>query len=181
MWSKSIETEACTIISKCLSGWGELIDFNLSSTALAVIWYDYPNTFLQVHDFKCHSSEAEVGVSFSVSPIYMRVCARARVCVCVCAQSLSLIKIWYMINFWAKFNKLEFRVFLLLESSYHTKEPSLSDYSTIAGGRVVGFIPFPKIPAACNIQTATFRIWIQVTDSILHANNHYTTSIRIDW
>ena len=45
-------------------------------------------------------------------------------------------------------------------TSCHTKvkEPSLLYYLLIAGGRIVGFIPFPRVLAQCEMQTASFQI-----------------------
>ena len=42
------------------------------------------------------------------------------------------------------------------------KEPSLPYYSSIAGGKIVRFIPFPKVFALCEIQTVSYKIWTQI-------------------
>ena len=51
----------------------------------------------------------------------------------------------------------EFSFFL---TSFHTKvkEPSLLYYLPIAGGRIVGVIPFPSVLALFEIQTALSKI-----------------------
>ena len=55
------------------------------------------------------------------------------------------------------------------------KELSLPYYFPIAGGRIIGFIPFPRVLVLCEIQSVSFRIWTRVTVSISYDNNHYTT------
>ena len=42
------------------------------------------------------------------------------------------------------------------------EEPSLSYYLPIAGGRIIGFIPFPKVLVQCEMQSALSRIWTRV-------------------
>ena len=54
------------------------------------------------------------------------------------------------------------------------KEPSLPYYLSIAGGRVIGFIPFPKVLVLCEMQTASTKIWTLAAMSISHNGNHYT-------
>ena len=46
------------------------------------------------------------------------------------------------------------------ENSCLTKaeEPSLSYYLPIAGGRIIGFIPFPRVLMLCEMQSASSRI-----------------------
>ena len=46
------------------------------------------------------------------------------------------------------------------ETSCLTKaeEPSLPYYLLIAGGRIIGFIPFPKVLALCEMQSVSSRI-----------------------
>ena len=38
------------------------------------------------------------------------------------------------------------------------KELSLPNYLPIAGGRIVGYIPFPKVLMLCEMQTASSRM-----------------------
>ena len=68
--------------------------------------------------------------------------------------------------------------FSFFETSCLTRavEPSLSYYLAIAGGRIIGFIPFPKVLVLCKIQLAWSRIWTRVVVSISYDDNHYTTS-----
>ena len=56
------------------------------------------------------------------------------------------------------------------------EEISLSYYLPIAGGRIIGFIPFPRVLVLCEMQSASSRIWNRVAVSISYDDNHYTTS-----
>ena len=38
------------------------------------------------------------------------------------------------------------------------EEPSLSYYLLIAGGRIIGFIPFPRVLVLCEMQSASSRV-----------------------
>ena len=55
------------------------------------------------------------------------------------------------------------------------EEPSLSYYLPMAGGRKIGFIPFPSVLVLCEIQSVSSRIWNSVTVSISYDDNYYTT------
>ena len=55
------------------------------------------------------------------------------------------------------------------------EEPSLSYYLPIAGGRKIGFIPFPRLLVLCEMQSFSSRIWTRVVVSISYDDNHYTT------
>ena len=72
-----------------------------------------------------------------------------------------------------EFNRFEFRVFLLLD-------PSLPYYLPI-GGRIIGFIPFPRVLVLCEMQSVSFRIWTHVAVSISYDDNHYTTGTSVIW
>ena len=54
-------------------------------------------------------------------------------------------------------------------------ELSLPYYLPIAGGRIIGFIPFSRVLVLCEMQSVSSRIWTRVTMSISYDNNHYTT------
>ena len=56
-----------------------------------------------------------------------------------------------------------------------TEEPSLSYYLPIAGGKIIGFIPFPRVLVLCEMQLVSSRIWTRVTVFISYDDNHYTT------
>ena len=55
------------------------------------------------------------------------------------------------------------------------EELSLPYYLPIAGGRIIGFIPFPRVLVLCEMQSASSRIWTRVAVSISYDENHYTT------
>ena len=46
------------------------------------------------------------------------------------------------------------------------EEPSLSYYLPIAGGRIIGFIPFPRVLVLCEMQSVSSRTWTRVAVSI---------------
>ena len=55
------------------------------------------------------------------------------------------------------------------------EEPSLSYYLPIAGGRIIGFIPFPRVLVLCEMQSVSSRIWTQIAVFIYYGDNDYTT------
>ena len=55
------------------------------------------------------------------------------------------------------------------------EEPSLSYYLPIVGGRIIGFIPFPRVLVLCEMQSVSVRIWTRVAMSISYDDNHYST------
>ena len=55
------------------------------------------------------------------------------------------------------------------------EEPSLPCYLPIAGGRIIGFIPFPRVLVLCEMQSVSSRIWTRVAVSISYDDNYYTT------
>ena len=55
------------------------------------------------------------------------------------------------------------------------EEPSLPFYLLIAGGGIIGFIPFPRVLVLCEMQSVSSRIWTCIAVSISYDNNHYTT------
>ena len=55
------------------------------------------------------------------------------------------------------------------------EEPSLPYYLSIAEGRIIGFIPFPRVLVLCEMWSASSRIWTHVAVSISYDDNHYTT------
>ena len=65
--------------------------------------------------------------------------------------------------------------FSLISCLTKAEEPSLSYYLPIAGGRIIGFIPFPRVLVLCEMQSVSSRIWTLVAVSISYDDNHYTT------
>ena len=55
------------------------------------------------------------------------------------------------------------------------EEIGLSYYLPIAEGRIIGFIPFPRVLVLCEMQSVWSRIWTHVAMSISYDDNHYTT------
>ena len=73
-------------------------------------------------------------------------------------------------------------IFLLLDKLLtKAEELSLPYYLPIAGGRIIGFIPFPKVLVLCEMQSASSRIWTRIAVSISHDDNHYTTDTSKWW
>ena len=48
-------------------------------------------------------------------------------------------------------------------------------YLPISGGRIIGFIPFPRVLVLCEMHSASSKIWTRVAVSISYDDNHYTT------
>ena len=70
------------------------------------------------------------------------------------------------------------------KTGYHTKvkKPREPFYLLITGGRIVGFIPFPRALGLCEMQIALPRIWTRFNVSISKDENYYTTAkLRIWW
>ena len=55
------------------------------------------------------------------------------------------------------------------------EEPSLPYYLPIAGGRIIEFMPFPRVLVLCEMQSVSSRIGTRVAVSISYDDNHYTT------
>ena len=49
----------------------------------------------------------------------------------------------------------------------------------IAGGRIIGFIPFPRVLVLCEMQSVSSRIWTRITVFISHDDNNYTTGTSV--
>ena len=57
------------------------------------------------------------------------------------------------------------------------EEPNLSYYLPIAGGRIIGFIPFPRVLVLCEMQSVSSRIWTRIAVFISYGDNDYTTGL----
>ena len=67
-------------------------------------------------------------------------------------------------------------MFSFLNSSLtRAEELSLPYYLPIVGGRIIGFIPFPRVLVQCEMQSVSSRIWTRVAVSISYDDNYYTT------
>ena len=51
------------------------------------------------------------------------------------------------------------------------EEPSLSYYLPIAGGRIIRFIPFPRVLVLCEMQSVSSKIWTRITVFISYGDN----------
>ena len=88
---------------------------------------------------------------------------------------------------------LEFRNSKICTSSYflyeftqplsckQSKDSGLPCYLLISGGRIVGFIAFPKISAWFEMQTVSFRIWTWVAEFISNGNYCYATCVSASY
>ena len=54
------------------------------------------------------------------------------------------------------------------------EEPSLPYYLSIAGGRIIGFIPFPRVLVLCEMQSVLSRNWTRIAVFISCDDNNYT-------
>ena len=61
------------------------------------------------------------------------------------------------------------------------EESNLPYYLPIAGERIIGFIPFPRVLVLCEMQSVSSRIWTRVAVSISYDDNHYTTGTATMW
>ena len=59
------------------------------------------------------------------------------------------------------------------------EEPRLPYYFPMAGGRIIGFIPFQRVLVLCEMQLVSSRIWNRIAVSISYDDNHYTTGTSI--
>ena len=60
------------------------------------------------------------------------------------------------------------------------EEHSLPYYLPIAGGRIIGFIPFPRVLVLWGMQSVSSRIWTRVAVNISYDDNHYTTGTWVE-
>ena len=88
-------------------------------------------------------------------------------------QPLRSGRIWHRVNFLSGVQQVWIQSFPRLLGK--AEEHSLPYYLPIAGGRIIGFIPFPRVLVLCEIQSVSSRIWTRVAVSISYDDNHYTT------
>ena len=93
--------------------------------------------------------------------IYIYMCVCVCVCVCVCA--------WYLPTPPLEQDMTQGQFFkrsltgLKSEFSFSkAQEPSLPYYLPIAGGRIIGFIGFPRVLVLCEMQPVSSRIWTRI-------------------
>ena len=97
-------------------------------------------------------------------------------------QPLRSGRIWHKVNFMRSLTGLNSDFsFSLTICLTKAEEPSLLYYLPIAGGRIIGSIPFPRVLVLCEMQSVSSRIWTRVTVSISYDGNHYTTGTSVMW
>ena len=84
---------------------------------------------------------------------------------------------WHKVNFLKRSLTGLKSEFSFSKTSCLTKaeEPSLPYYLPVAGGRIIGFIPSPRVLVLCEMQSVSSRIWTRIAVSISYDVNHYTT------
>ena len=122
--------------------------------------------------------------------IYVYILERERDSVCICVSLIALIYhiIFIFTNPSARARYDTRSIFkrsltgLNSEFSFSwtscltkAEEPSLPYYLPIDGGRIIGFIPFPRVLVLCEMLSVSSRIWPRVAVSISYDNNHYIT------
>ena len=86
------------------------------------------------------------------------------------------VRMWHEVNFYAEFNRFEFKVFFLVWLPYQGYQKlSLPYYLPITGWKIIEFIPFPMPLVLCKIQSTSSRIWTRVTEFLSYEHNHYST------
>ena len=93
-----------------------------------------------------------------------------------CSTGTSVGRIWHKAIFKRSLTGLNSE-YSFSKTSCLTKaeELSLSYYLPIAGGRLIGFIPFPRVLVLFEMQSVSSRIWTRVAVSISYDDNHYST------
>ena len=66
--------------------------------------------------------------------------------------------------------------FILTSCHTKVKEPSLTHYLLIAGGRIVWYMPFQRKLMLWEMKTTSSRIWTQIAVSISYDDIHYSTA-----
>ena len=61
------------------------------------------------------------------------------------------------------------------------EELSLFYYLPLAGGRIIGFIPFPRVLVLWEMQSVSSRVRTRIAVSISYDDNHYTTGTSNGW
>ena len=62
------------------------------------------------------------------------------------------------------------------------EEHSLSYYLLIAGGRIIGSIPFPRVLALCEMQSVSSRIWTRAPQFMLtYAVGVFYSPSQLGW
>ena len=94
-------------------------------------------------------------MEFSVYPIY---------------QPLRSGRIWHKVNFLSRVQQVWIQS---CPSPRLVASPRLKNL--VAGGRIIEFIPFPRVLVLCERQSVLSGIWTRIAVSISCDDNHYTT------
>ena len=87
----------------------------------------------------------------------------------ICYASFGISSFYYHLTHQA----LKEKFFCIEHIQYQYK--LLSYYLPIAGGRIIGFIPFPRVLVLCEKQSVSSRIWTRIAVFISYGDNDYTT------
>ena len=87
-------------------------------------------------------------------------------------QTLSTSRVWHKVIF--KWGLTGSDSFFLTCCYTKVKESCLSYYLPIAVGRIIQYLPFPRVLVLCEMQKAPSKIWNQFAMSISYDDSHYT-------
>ena len=96
-------------------------------------------------------------------------------------QPLCSGRIWHKVIFKRSLTGFNSEFSFSTSCLAKAEEPSLPYYLPIAGGRIIGFIPFARALVLCEMQSVSSRIWTRVVVSISYNDNHYTTGHLLNW
>ena len=113
-------------------------------------------------------------------------------CVCVCVWLFDIYHIYPTPPLGQDMTQVQFfkRSITGLNSEFSfsltscltkAEETSLPYYLPIAGGRIFGFIPFPRVIVLCEMQSVRSRIWTRISVSTSCDDNHHTTDTSFVW
>ena len=95
-------------------------------------------------------------------------------------QPLRSGRIWHKVNFKRSLTGLNSEYSFLTSCFTKAEEISLSYYLPIARGRIIGFIPFPRVLVLCENAVSLVQDWTSFAVSISYDENHYTTDTSIN-
>ena len=137
-----------------------------------------PNTIKAIQQYKWIQKKIcrqKMSIMFNEICIYKFIYICVCVCVCVIINTIQLLQ-WRILIYiftnpstragydtWSIFKQSLTGLNLEFSFSYTShltkaEEPSLPHYLPIAGGRIIGFIPFPRVLMLCEMQSVSSRI-----------------------
>ena len=129
-----------------------------------------------------YSLSLSIYLSITHTHIYVCACVCGCVLECVITQPLRTNRMWYKVNFSAKFNRFKFSVFFLIEiwlQMPKLKSSSLSYYLLIVGEKIIGFIPLRRVLVQCEGETPLSKFWTWATWPISHYKKRWMLSVSI--